>query len=144
MDMVRALFEEYAASLDFDLCFQDFEDELAKLPGTYGPPEGCLFVAFQGDKSVGCIGLRKLEHDVCEMKRLFVKPDYRGQGIGKALAEAAICEARKLGYRSMRLDTMPSMKEAIALYESLGFERIDPYRYNPSQHAVMMQLTFGR
>lgn len=136
---VRALFREYAASLGFDLDFQGFEDELARLPGEYTAPDGVLLVA-RRDVCVGCIGVRRLTDDVCEMKRLYVRPSSRGGKLGRRLADAAIAEARRLGYRAARLDTVPWMHEAIGLYESLGFVRIAPYRHNPIEGAVYMEL----
>lgn len=138
---VRELFTEYAASLGFDLCFQNFDKELAKLPGEYAPPNGCLIIAIDGTQVVGCVALRKLVNDICEMKRLYVRPVFRGKGIGRELVKAIIDEAKKIGYTHMRLDTVPVMKEAIALYRSMGFYEIEPYRYNPIEGAVFMELT---
>ncbi len=137
---VRALFREYAASLSFDLCFQEFQQELAALPGAYGPPEGCLLLARQDDQPAGCVALRKLGEGVAEMKRLFVRPPFRCRGIGRRLTETVIGEARRIGYRSIRLDTVSSMKEANALYRSLGFTETEPYTYNPLPDAVFFQL----
>ena len=139
-EIAKKLFVEYSASLDFDLDFQDFEEELANLPGDYARPEGCLLLAIYKGQSVGCVGLRKLSEGVCEMKRLYVREKFRGLGIGRALAEAVIEEARKIGYNYMRLDTVPSMDVARALYVSLGFKQTSPYRSNPIVDAVFMEL----
>ncbi len=139
LDVIRALFVEYAESLDFDLDFQNFKDELAQLPGEYAPPEGCLIIAFYQGEPAGCVGLRKLEKNICEMKRLYVRPRYRAMGVGKVLAESIIREAGVRGYKHMRLDTVPSMKKARGLYLSMGFKKIDPYCYNPIQGATFME-----
>jgi len=143
LEWVRELFGEYADTLDFGLDFQDFEEELANLPGDYVQPKGCLLLATYKGQSVGCVGLRKLSEGVCEMKRLYVREQFRGLGIGRALAEAVIEEARKIGYNYMRLDTVPSMEVARKLYVSLGFKQTSPYRYNPIEDAVFMELTLG-
>ncbi|MFQ5822625.1 MAG: GNAT family N-acetyltransferase [bacterium] len=140
LEHIRDLFKEYAASLDFELSFQDFESELQHLPGEYAPPEGRLLLAIYDTQIAGCVALRKIADDICEMKRLYVRPEFRGQGIGKALALVIIEEAYSLGYTRMRLDTVPSMKEANALYQSLGFKFIEPYRYNPVKGATFMEL----
>ncbi len=137
---VQALFREYAAGLEIDLCFQGFEQELASLPGRYAPPEGCLLLALEGRDAMGCVGLRKIGDGICEMKRLYVRPAFRGRGIGRALAESVVARARQQGYRQMRLDTLSSMTGAIALYQSLGFRRIEPYYDNPSGCAIFMGL----
>lgn len=137
----RTLLREYAAALGFDLCFQDFEAELASLPGDYAPPHGRLLLAYVEGQPAGCVALRPLEPGFCEMKRLYVRPEHRGRGIGRTLAEATISAARHEGYRCMRLDTVPRMKEAIRLYESLGFHDIAAYRPNPIPGARYLELT---
>jgi ribosomal protein S18 acetylase RimI-like enzyme len=138
----KALFLEYAKSLNFDLCFQDFDKELASLPGDYTPPEGRLLIAMQNNQVAGCVALRKFEDNICEMKRLYVKPEFRGMKIGKLLAERILEEAKSIGYKKMYLDTVPSMKEAIQLYKNLGFNEINPYRYNPQPGAIFMELSW--
>jgi len=136
----KILFEEYAATLDFALDFQNFEKELAGLPGNYAPPEGCLLLARHRGQVAGCVALRKIDRDICEMKRLFVRLSFRHLGIGAALARTVIQEAKKKGYTRMRLDTVPSMKEAQALYEALGFRKIPPYCHNPVPGALFLEL----
>jgi putative acetyltransferase len=158
------LFREYAASLGVDLGFQNFETELATLPGDYSPPAGRLFLSvrvesavaptdrdprmktaspafFSSVSIVGCIALREFAGDICEMKRLFVRPAFRGCGAGRALAEAVIAAAREIGYRQMRLDTLPQMQQAQALYQALGFREIPPYRHNPVPGTRYFELT---
>lgn len=137
---VRELFREYADSLGVDLCFQDFEKELAGLPGDYAPPNGRLYLAFDGKNPAGCIALRKITGDVCEMKRLYVRPLLRGKGVGRHLARKVIGDARRIGYQRLRLDTLPSMKRAQALYTSIGFKLIPPCRDNPVEGAMFMEL----
>ncbi len=139
-EIIKGLFVEYADSLGFDLGFQGFEEELANLPGDYASPEGCLLLAVYQEQVAGCVGLGKLSESICEMKRLYVRPDLRGLKIGIALAEAIIEQARKVGYTCIRLDTVPSMETARALYVSLGFKEIEPYRYNPIEGTVFMEL----
>ena len=137
---VQALFEEYAASLNFGLCFQGFDGELASLPGDYAPPEGRLLLALRAGEPAGCGALRKFEEGVCEMKRLYVRPRFRGLGIGRTLAETIVSEARKIGYKRMCLDTVPSMQRAQILYQSMGFKDAEPYRHNPVCGTRFMEL----
>lgn len=137
----RELFLEYAQSLGFSLCFQNFDQELAALPGDYAPPEGRLLLAEYDGQLAGCIALHKLELGICEMKRLYLRPQFRGRGLGRVLAERIIAEARRIGYRRMRLDTVePVMKDAVAMYRKLGFKEVDPYRPNPIAGAMYMEL----
>src|SRR5215208_3728650 len=137
----RSLFEQYAAGLGISLCFQNFDRELANLPGDYAPPDGRLLLALEDDQLAGCIALRKLEPGICEMKRLFIRPAYRGKGLGRLLVKSIIDEARQLDYTRMRLDTLPGrMDQAIALYQSIGFLEIEPYYENPVADAKFMQL----
>lgn len=137
----RELFLEYAQSLGFSLCFQDFDKELAALPGDYSAPEGRLLLAEHEGHLAGCVALHKLEADICEMKRLYVRPPFRSLKVGHALAESVIAEARGIGYRRMRLDTVaPLMSTAVSLYRQLGFQEIAPYRTNPIEGALYMEL----
>jgi putative acetyltransferase len=141
---LRELFLEYARGLNFSLCFQNFDQELADLPGAYGPPEGRVLLARYQTEIAGCVALRKLGSGACEVKRLYVRPAFRGQRIGKKLAEAILEEAEKIGYSKVRLDTVVSMNAAIGLYKSLGFVRIEPYNSNPMESAVFMELALPR
>ena len=137
---VRALFQEYAASLGFGLEFQGFKEEIASFPGEYSFPAGCVLIARDGDRPVGCVALRPLERTACELKRLYVVPGFRGSGLGRDLTSRIIEEARRMGYERMRLDTVEAMVEANTLYESVGFRRIERYRHNPLEGAVFMEL----
>ncbi len=140
MVQIRILFLEYVEWLGIDLAFQNFAGELAALPGDYASPCGVLLLAWNGQSPAGCVALRPLSHGVCEMKRLFVRPAFRGTGLGRGLAESVVGAARDRGYLSMRLDTIASMKEAVSLYESLGFVRTEPYCHNPLPGAMFMEL----
>ena len=138
---VRELFLEYAQSLGFSLCFQGFDKELAELPGDYAAPQGRLLLADFGGDVAGCGALHKIDGGTCEMKRLYVRPQFRGRGLGKALAERVIHEAREIGYKKLRLDTVESvMRTAVAMYRQLGFREIAPYRENPINGALYMEL----
>ena len=137
----RELFLEYAQSLGFSLCFQNFDKELAKLPGDYAPPEGRLLLAHYEGQLAGCVALHKLEPGICEMKRLYLRPQFRGKGLGRALTDSIIAEAREIGYQRMRLDTVePVMKDAVEMYHKIGFRQITPYRANPIAGAMYMEL----
>ena len=137
----RELFLEYAQSLGFSLCFQNFDSELASLPGDYAPPEGRLLLAGCENQIAGCVALHNLKSGICEMKRLYLRPQFRGKGLGRVLAERIIAEARQIGYRRMRLDTVePVMKDAVAMYRRLGFKEIASYCANPMAGALYMEL----
>jgi ribosomal protein S18 acetylase RimI-like enzyme len=137
----RELFLEYAQSLGFSLYFQNFDKELAGLPGDYAPPDGRLLLVECGGQLAACVALHKLHSSICEMKRLYLRPQFRGQGVGRLLAERIIAEARQIGYQRMRLDTVePVMKDAVAMYRKLGFREIPPYRPNPIAGALYMEL----
>lgn len=140
VEAVRELFQEYAESLEFGLEFQDFARELASLPGEYGPPSGRLLLALVAERPAGCVALRGMGEGACEMKRLYVRPEFRGTQVGRALVKAIVGEARVTGYRTMRFDTVPSMIAARSLYRSMGFVDIPPYRYNPIPGAIFMEL----
>ena len=139
LDEARRLFSEYAAMLGIDLAFQHFDDELAALPGKYAPPSGMLHIARHGGRPAGCVALRPFDEGRCEMKRLFVRGEFRGLGIGRLLADRIVADARKIGYRSMLLDTLESLPEAVALYTKMGFTRIGAYCHNPQPDAVFME-----
>ncbi len=141
----RELFLAYARSLGFSLCFQNFDKELADLPGEYAPPHGRLLLAHLEGELAGCVALHKLHPDVCEMKRLFVRQQFRGKRVGRALLDAIFAEARSIGYGRMRLDTVePVMKDAVRIYRRLGFREIAPYRANPIEGALYMELELSK
>ncbi|MFX1380402.1 MAG: GNAT family N-acetyltransferase [Promethearchaeota archaeon] len=140
MTQVRNLFIEYAESLNIDLNFQNFDQELRWLSIYYSIRKGCLLLAYFEDNLAGCVGLRYFENGICEMKRLYVRPEFRRKKIGLELSKSIINRAKELGYKYIRLDTLPFMKEAINLYISLGFKEIPPYRYNPFEKARFYEL----
>ena len=136
----KELVHEYALSLGVDLSFQDFETEISTFPEQYSPPQGRLLLAQWENEVVGCVGLRDSGGGKCEMKRMYVQPEYRGKGLGRALGERLISEARDIGYTHMRLDTVPAMEAAVSLYLSLGFKETEPYRFNPFKDAMFLEL----
>jgi len=138
LPVVRELFEEYAAGLGIDLCFQGFAEELAGLPGRYTPPAGGVWLATEHGVVAGCIALRPLDGERAEVKRLYVRPAFRGMGVGRALAEHVLRAAAAAGYRRVCLDTLPSMGGAIALYRSLGFADVEAYCHNPVLGAMFL------
>lgn len=143
LDEARTLFLEYAQSLNVDLCFQNFEEELNSLPERYGPPDGIIIIASVDGRSAGCIALHRLSGDICEMKRLYVRDEYKGLGIGKKLITQILEAAFQRNYRFIRLDTLPTMEKAQALYEAFGFYDIEPYVYNPIRGTRFLERKLG-
>ncbi len=137
---IRTLFLEYRMSLGVDLCFQGFDDELADLPGKYAPPDGILLLALSGNEPAGCAALRKIKNNICEMKRLYVRPEFRGHGLGRILTKSLINRAVAMKYTAMQLDTLDRLKTAMAMYESMGFVRTEPYYSNPLPGVVYWEL----
>ena len=143
LEEARTLFLEYAQSLNVDLCFQNFEEELNSLSERYGPPDGAIVIAYADGMSAGCVALHKLSGDICEMKRLYVRDDYKGLGIGKKLITMILEKALELNYRFIRLDTLPTMEKAQELYEAFGFYDIEPYVYNPIPGTKFLERKLG-
>ncbi|MEA1948482.1 MAG: GNAT family N-acetyltransferase [Thermodesulfobacteriota bacterium] len=140
IDTVRRLFKEYENFLDVDLCFQDFKKELIGLPGKYAPPQGALLLALVDEEIAGCVAVCRFKTNICEMKRLYVRPLFRGKKIGRMLAEEIISTAKMRGYATMLLDTLTHLKEAMALYQSLGFKKREPYYHNPLPGVIYWEL----
>jgi len=141
IERARELFAEYASWIEISLCFQNFDKEVAELPGAYAPPSGRLFLAVAAQQVMGCVALRKIGDGVGEMKRLYVRPEFRGRGLGRTLTEKLIAEAKQIRYERLRLDTLPGkMDQAIAMYRSFGFREIPPYYKNPVADATFMEL----
>jgi ribosomal protein S18 acetylase RimI-like enzyme len=140
IEQARTLIREYTDGLGIDLSFQELAQELADFPGAYAPPGGRLWLALDGAEAAGCIGIRPLEPGACEMKRLYIRPAWRGHGLGRRLVEAALEQARAMGYSAMCLDTLPQMGAAIRMYEAFGFQRIEPYYANPIPGALFFKL----
>ena len=140
LDEVRTLFKEYHKMLEVDLCFQDFEEELLTLPGKYATPDGRLYVILIEGKLAGCIGLRRYDETRCEMKRLFVRPQFRGLRLGKILAEKIIQDAKDIGYEEMVLDTLSSLESAVYMYRKMGFEEVEPYYDNPLKDVLYFKI----
>jgi len=136
----KRLILDYAASLGVDLSFQGFDREMAEFPSGFVAPDGRLLIAVEDGEAVGVVGVRKLSRTICELKRMYVRPESRGKGIGRMLAERAVRDARDLGYSRMRLDTLARLEEAVRLYESMGFKRIQPYTFNPTEGVLFMEL----
>ena len=139
----RVLLREYEAASEVDLCFQGFEEEVETLERMYGPPGGVFLILRAGERTAGCVALEDSGDKVCEMKRLFLRPEFRGRGLGRRCAEEIVRIAREVGYAALRLHTLPSMRAAIALYRSMGFREIAPYTDNPVEGVIFMELTLG-
>ncbi|MEZ0326511.1 MAG: GNAT family N-acetyltransferase [Fimbriimonas sp.] len=139
LDEIRAMLDEYEAELAVDLCFQKFEEERASLPGRYAPPSGALLVALDGEEVVGCGALRDLGDGICEIKRMYIRPPHRKNGLGRRILDELINRAKTIGYTTVRLDTLARLTPALALYESSGFLRIEPYNYNPEADIVYLE-----
>jgi ribosomal protein S18 acetylase RimI-like enzyme len=139
----KKLFLEYKDTLNVDLCFQKFHEEISDLPSQYSEPTGCIILSCEDVKPFGCVAVRKFENDICEMKRLYIPKQYRGKGIGRELAVRIISKAKEFGYKKMRLDTLETMQEAISLYKTMGFTEIPEYRQNPIKGVVFMELDLG-
>ena len=144
MPVVAEIFREYQQWLDVDLCFQDFDSELASLPGRYSAPRGTILIAREGDNIIGCVGIRPADKNDAELKRLYVKPDFHGRGIGRLLFEQAMTMARETGYSGIVLDTLPSMKRAHKLYRDYGFQQIPAYYSNPEPGAQYYRYEFAK
>lgn len=140
VETARTLFQEYATWIGIDLGFQDFDSEVGSLPGPYVPPRGALLLAECDGAAAGCVALRPIDDEICEMKRLFVRDAFKGMGVGRRLAEHVIARGREIGYTAIRLDTLPNMTRASALYQALGFREIDPYRFNPVAGTRFLEL----
>ncbi len=139
IDVIRDLFLEYQTELGIDLCFQGFKDELASLPGVYAPPKGALMLVSEGELPLGCGALRDLGDSVAELKRIYVRPSYRGKGLGRSITYALLEEAKRLDYLEVKLDTLRRLESAVSLYRSLGFFEVAPYNFNPEPDIVYMQ-----
>lgn len=140
LTQARKIMREYQVSLGIDLCFQNFEQEMLNLPGKYAPPEGRLYLSYVDEKLIGCVTLRPLQELQCEIKRLYVRPEFRGRSFGKELLEKVLAEAGNIGYLQVFLDTLPTMAAAQKLYYSFGFRKIEPYCFNPIEGTVFMRL----
>ncbi|SYZ73285.1 GCN5-related N-acetyltransferase [Candidatus Zixiibacteriota bacterium] len=140
IDLVKILFMEYAQSFNFENCFQNFDEELAGLPGEYAPPSGQLFLIYDDDTPIGCAALRKIDREICELKRLYLRPSSRGKGVGRWAVHEIIAIAKTLNYKKLVLDTMPSLKEALALYRSVGFRVMKPPKNDSIRGAIYLEL----